>query len=146
MAVIINRLDLVVTAGAYSSNDVVGGRLSFGGIPAHILLVAVKIKDLAKQAGAYTLVLFNDAPTTINDNATYDIADADLDKIVAAVQLDDTAGAHKFDFSDNKIYLRSDLTIPLEANGGLYGYLIAAGTPTYAATTDVSVALHLVRP
>lgn len=146
MAVTIKRLDLVVTAGAYSSNDVVGGRLDFGGITTHSLLVAVKIVDLAKQAGAYTLVLFNDEPTSISDNSTYTIADADLEKVVAAVQIDDTAGAHKFDFTDNKLYMRSDLTIPLEAHGGLYGYLIAAGTPTFAATTDVSVTLHIVKP
>lgn len=134
------QLPLVVTAGAYSANDVVGGRLNFGSVPPGTLR-AVTLTDLAKQAGAYQLVLFSDAPTAIDDNAPYDIADADLAKIIAAIHLTDTAGADKFDFADNKAYHRQGLDSPLVANT-LYGFLIALGTPTYAATTDVRLTLH----
>lgn len=142
MSVNIVRLTLVVTAGAYSANDVVGGRLNFGVIPAHRTLRAVKLTDLAAQAGAYQLILFDSEPTNIADNAPFDIADADLPKIVAAVHLTDTAGADAFSFTDNKAYMRQGLDIPIEA-ATLYGFLIALGTPTYAATGDVRLALHL---
>lgn len=131
---------LTVTAGAYSANDVVGGRIEFGPIPPGVLR-AVVLTDLAAQAGAYQLVFFKDAPTAIADNDPYDIADADHAKIIGAVHLTDTAGADKFDFADSKMYSRQGLALPMSPNT-LYGYLIALGTPTYAATTDVQVTLQ----
>lgn len=140
MRVTNRRLALVVTAGAYSANDVVGGRLEFGDIPSGVLR-AVTLTDLAKQAGAYQLVLFRNEPTAIADNDPYDIADADLANVEGAVHLTDTAGADKFDFADNKMYCRGGLAIPHES-GKVYGFLIALGTPTYAATTDVRLVLH----
>lgn len=133
-------LALTVTAGAYSANDVVGGLLTFGDTPPGILR-AVTLTDLAKQAGAYQLVLFRSTPTAIADNDPYDIADADHAKIRGAVHIADTAGANKFDFADSKAYCKDGLSIP-HAGGNLFGFLIALGTPTYAAVTDVTITLH----
>lgn len=146
MPIDIVRVTPTVTAGAYSANDVVGGTLTFpvgSGI-----LRAVTVVDQAKQSGALQLVLFDALPTDIADNGPYDIADADLLKIIGAVHLTDTAGADKFDFSDNKIYMRQGLTIPLkraDSSAAIYGFLIALGTPTFAATTDVQVQLSIER-
>lgn len=138
------RVTPTVTAGAYSANDVVGGTLTFSGIPDKGVIVSVTVVDQAKQAGALQLVIFDSAPTDIADNGAYDIADADLLKIVGAVHLTDTAGADKFDFSDNKIYCRQALVIPYTFGPGstsLYAFLIALGTPTFAAASDVQVQL-----
>ena len=134
-----------VTVGAYSANDVVGGRLTFSGLPPSGTIRAVTLVDQAKQAGAYQLVLFSASPTAIADNDTFDIADADLLNVVGAVHLTDTAGADKFDFTDNKIYMRQSLNIPYKKAGtaSLFGFLIALGTPTYAAATDVQIQLHI---
>ena len=140
------RVTPTVTAGAYSANDVVGATLTFSGIPDKGFIVSLTVVDQAKQAGAYQLVLFDSLPTNIADNGAYDIADADLPKIVGAIHLTDTAGADKFDFSDNKIYMRQALVIPYRLAGGstsLYGFLIALGSPTFAATTDVQVQLGI---
>lgn len=137
------RVSPTVTAGAYSANDVVGGLLTFAGVKSGILR-AVMIKDLAKQAGAYQLLLFESAPTAIADNDTFDVADADLSKVIAAVHIADSAGADKFDLTDNKIYYRGQLDMPIKSTTNtIYGFLIALGTPTYAAVTDVTVALHI---
>jgi hypothetical protein len=131
-----------VTAGAYSANDIVGGPLDFGNVPQG-LLRAVIIVDEAKQAGAYQLLLFRSVPTTIADNDTYDIADADVKNLVGAIHITDTAGADKFDFADNKAYVRQGLALPIVPGTDLYGYLICLGTPTYAATTDVKITLSV---
>lgn len=139
------RVAPTVTAGAYDANDVVGGILTFSGATRGILR-AVTITDLAKQAGAYQLILFDTSPTAIADNAPYDLADDDLNNIIAAVHIADTAGADKFDFADSKAYCKGNINIPLRrADGGtaIYGFLIALGTPTYAAVTDVTVMLHI---
>ena len=145
MGIAIYRVSPTVTAGAYSANDVVGGTLTFSGVSKGILR-AVTVVDQAKQAGALQLVLFDAVPTDIADNGTFDIADADLLNVIGAVHLTDTAGGDKFDFTDNKIYMRQGLNIPLrsdEAGQAIYGFLIALGTPTFAATTDVQVQLHI---
>lgn len=145
MGIAIYRITPTVTAGAYSANDVVGGTLTFNGVSKGILR-AVTVVDQAKQTGAYQLVLFDTVPTTIADNATFDIADADLLNVIGAVHITDNAGADKFDFTDNKIYMRQGLNIPLksdEAAQAIYGFLIALGTPTFAAVTDVQVQLHI---
>lgn len=131
-----------VTAGAYSAADVVGGLLTFSGVPKRGKITEVVVTDQAKQAGALDLVLFNTEPTTIADNGASDIADADIAKIATAIRLADTAGAHKYDFSDNKIYVIAELNRRFERTGdALYGFLIAAGTPTFAAVTDVSITI-----
>ena len=135
------KLNPVVTAGAYSANDVVGATLNFGNVDG--MLRAVTIVDQAKQAGAYQLVLFRDLPTDIADNGTFDIADADLPNIIGAIHITDTAGADKFDFTDNKIYCRQGLALPITDISNLYGFLIALATPTYAAVTDVHIQLLL---
>ena len=140
------RVTPTVTAGAYSANDVVGATLTFSGVPSRGFIVSVTVVDQAKQAGALQLVLFDSLPTNIADNGTYDIADADLLKIVGAVHLTDTAGADKFDFSDNKIYMRQALVIPYQLAAGstaLYAFLIALGTPTFAATNDVQIQIGI---
>lgn len=133
---------LVVTAGAYTANDVVGGRINFGNIPSGILR-AVTLVDQASQAGAYQLVLFRRIVTDITDNGANDIADADLEVTLGAIHLTDTAGADSFTFSDNKIYCRQGLALPIVDVAPLYGFLIAKGSPTYAATTDVWVILSV---
>ena len=140
MSVYSKQVALTVTAGGYSANDVVGGRINFGTVPAGHRLKSVIVSDLAKQAGAYQLVLFKDGPTDIDDNDTFSIADADIQNVAGAIHITDSAGADKFDFTNNKLYCRQGLDLPIDANT-LFGFLIALGTPTYAATTDVRVTL-----
>lgn len=136
----------VVTAGAYSINDVVGGRLRFAGVGSGTL-VAVTLADNAAQAVDYRLVLFHSTPTDIADNATFDVADADIRKIIWDTAL--LTASERFPFTDNSFhrrYLTRDAQVGLrskEGDGSLWGFLIATTAPTYAATSDVTVTLHV---
>jgi len=130
-----------VTAGAYTANDVVGGLLTFGGLR-NGTLQAITICDNATQAVNYLLVLFESAPTTIADNATFDIADADLDKIIYQDSL--TSASERQAFTDNSYHYLYGLSVPLWSAGGtVYGFLITTSTPTYAATSDITVTLQV---
>jgi len=132
---------LVVTAGAYSANDVVGGLITFTGLRGGVL-EAIAITDNAAQSVDYLLVLFESAPTDITDNATFDIADADLVKIIYQHTL--TSATDRQAFTDNSYHFAHNLYKRLRSAGGtIYGFLITPGTPTYAATTDVSVMLDV---
>ena len=131
----------VVTAGAYSGNDVVGGRLQFAGCTGGTLQ-AITVCDNAAQTGDYLLVFFESAPTDITDNAAFDIADADLAKIIYQTTL--ASATQRQAFSDNAYYYVYNLDVPLKGTGGdIYAFLIALGTPTYAATSDVTVTIQV---
>jgi hypothetical protein len=134
-----------VTAGAYTANDVVGGLLTFGGLR-NGTLQAITVCDNAAQDVDYLLVLFESAPTSIADNATFDIADADLDKIIYQDNMIGTgsSGVNRQAFTDNSYQYIYGLSVPLWSAGGtVYGFLITTDTPTYAATSDITVTLQV---
>lgn len=130
-----------ITAGAYSANDVIGGRLEFRGVRA-ATLQSITITDNAAQSVDYFIVFFESAPTNITDNATFDIADADLDKIIYEDTL--TAANTRRAFTDNSYHFLYNLDVPIwTTDGSLWAFLITTGTPTYAATTDVTVTIQV---
>lgn len=130
-----------VTAGAYSANDVVGGLLTFKGLRGGTLQ-SVTITDKAAQNVDYLLVLFDDTPTGISDNATFAIADADLPKIIRRIDL--TAASERQAFTDNAIYALPGLDIPLRAQcAALSAFLITLGAPAYVSTSDITVVLQV---
>lgn len=141
MSIIRYKVTPTITAGAYAANDVIGGRLQFVGARKGTLQ-SVTITDKAAQAVAYILVLFESQPTGIADNATFDIDDADLDKIIYQVPLG--AGGRQA-FTDNIYHYSYGLNVPLKAAGNsIWGFLIAsASTPTYASTSDITVTLQM---
>lgn len=135
------RVTPTVTAGAYSISDVIGGRLQFSGVRSGSLQT-ISIADNAAQNVDYRLVLFSSVPTDITDNATFDVADADLKNIMFDRTY--TAATYRKAFTDNSHHLIEDLDVELrseESDGDWWGFLIAVTAPTYAATSDVTVTL-----
>lgn len=129
-----------VTAGAYSANDVVGSRLRFPGLHSGTLQ-AITICDAAAQSVDYFIVFFASQPTDITDNATFAVADADLEKIIYEDTL--TAANTRRAFTNNSYHFLFNLDVPLVGdNSDVYAFLITTGTPTYAATTDITVTLQ----
>lgn len=141
MPIIRFKVTPTITAGAYSANDIVGGRLQFGGLR-HGTLQSITITDAAGLGVDYTLVLFESQPTDRADNATADIADADLDKIIYHDTL--TSSENRQAFLDNSYHFLYNLDVPLWTAGGtLWAFLITTGTPTYATTSDITVTLQI---
>ena len=134
---------------AYAAGDLIGGKLSFAsavqfaagsGRIGNVLLV-----DQAKQQIEVDLILFGADPTgtTFTDQAALDIADADIDKVVAVVNL-----AFYTAFSDNAIAQYSPpggLPFKLASGTTLYGALVTRGAPTYAASTDLKAILTITQ-
>ena len=119
----------------------VGGSLQFTGFKRGTLQ-SITIIDKAAQSVDYFIVFFESQPTNIVDNGTFDIADADLDKIIYEDIL--TTAATRRAFTDNSYHFLYSLDIPLlGADSDIYAFLITTGTPTYAATSDVTVALQV---
>jgi hypothetical protein len=141
------QVDPVVTAGAYSTLDQVGGLLVFPDTGKNGSIKNAMVIDLAKQDVDYTLFLFDDdprdpssGPTAVPaDNAVFDIPDAILKNCCAVVPITNAKLSN-----DSGIIDSGTLDIPYRAHKGtLYGLLMVTGTPTYAATTDVRVKLGI---
>ena len=131
----------VTASSAYSANDVVGGLLTFGGLR-NGTLQAITICDNAAQAVDYLLVLFESQPSVIDDADTFDIQDADLHKIIYQDSL--TSSSNRQAFTDNSYHYLYGLSVPIWSAGGtVFGFLITPGTPTYAATSDITVTLQV---
>lgn len=134
---------LTVTAGAYSTGQCVGGLktldLSNYKDALSILLQSVTLVDQAKQSIGMDLIVFDSNPsgTTFTDNATLDMADADMSKILAVVPITSYAS-----FNDNSVGYAANLSLPImldptAPSTPIYTTIVARGAPTFAATTDL---------
>lgn len=137
---------------AYATGELIGGKLTFS--PAVRsqtgtgYVVSVKVVDLSAQAADLELVIFSENPaaTTFTDQAAFDIADADVSKVVAVVAL---GSASRFAYADNGVKYVGSLLIPVQARSGdtftktLYGALLSRGTPTFAGASDLTVTLGI---
>jgi len=135
-----------ISTSAYTAKDAVGGKLTFASAArwsgAGGLIVGLSIDDLDQERAPLELVLFNQDFTASSDNAVFDPSDADLANLIAVIPL-----TQYFDFNDNAAGYVGNLAIPYACVGGtsLYGQLVTRGTPTYTATSDLVVKLHVLR-
>lgn len=136
-----------VTAGAYSAGDCVGGKLSFAGAARKAtgggVVKDIVIIDDAGQDVELELWLFGADFTAPGDNAAWAPVEAELHTLVGIISTADgawfaagTPSAARVECSQ-----RYDLT----SGTTLYGQLVTRGTPTFAATDDVTVLIGLLR-
>ena len=131
-----------VTAGAYVANDAVGGLLTFanaaretgggGGIK------TVGIIDDAGQDAELELWLFNQTFTAMADNAAWAPSEADLENLVGVISTEDSSQGWLDAGTPSAITI--DVATRYDLTGtSLFGQLVTRGTPTFAATDDVTV-------
>lgn len=138
----------VITAGAYSANDVVGGLLTLTGIVEQayrtgIIQTAILV-DAAKQEAETDLFLFDSEPSSIADNAAEAFTDADMNKCVGVITLSTyTTNANNSIAQNNNI---GNLVQALNSGTDrtLYGYLVTRGTPTYGSTSDLKLRIGIL--
>jgi len=137
-----------ITAGAYSANDAVGGKLTFanavrnaGGVG---YIEDVIIVDYDKENAELILVCFDADFTPTADNAAFDPSDADLLNAIGWLYIG--AGDYK-GFSDNSMATVSNQPLQFKLSAGntsLYCQLMnGSGTPTYTSTGDLTVKLAI---
>lgn len=142
-----------VDTNVYATGELVGGKLTFtaalGDYTGTGYINSVRVSDLAAQAVDFDLVLFSKDPTgtTFTDQAAFDIADTDMTKVLAVINL---GSSSRFSFADNGVKYIGSLMIPVEgktSSGGLsrtiYGAFISRGTPTFATSADVTITLGI---
>lgn len=127
-----------VDTGAYATGDLVGPKQTltgagFTGVYTGIIQ-SVTITDLDNQAADFDLVIFSSNPsgTTFTDNAAFDIADADLPKVVCVIQVTTNVA-----FSDNAVIIANGNNCIFDATASS-GILYAAPVIRSAATFTAS--------
>lgn len=137
-----------ISTAAYTAKDAVGGLLTFtdAGRLAHGsgIVHAVTIIDKDAEAAELVLVLFDRSFTPTADAAPFDPTDADLANCVGKI----TVAASDYQaFNDNAVGQVKNVGLPFQtfADGNLYGQLMCTGTPTYTATSDLVVKLHILQ-
>lgn len=135
-----------VDTAAYAAGDAVGGLLTFAGIArgggAVVEIVQVVVTDLAKQNAPLDLVLFDRAFTPTTDNTPFDPADADLPNLVGILNV---VAADYASFNDNSAAIKKVSVFCKPNTADLFGQLVARGTPTYAAATDLQIKLTAIQ-
>lgn len=137
----------VSTAPAYTAKDAVGALLTFANAArvsgGSIVLEAVQLHDKDQELKDYDLVFFDRSITAPTDNAVFAPTDTELGYVVAVVPI--LSGMYA-DLSTNAIAAVQNLAVPIVLNGtDLYAVLVARGTPTFTATTDVSVTVTITQ-
>lgn len=134
-----------VTAGAYSANDAVGGKITFANAArvsgGSIVIETAVVGDKAVASPSLELWLFDADFTAASDNAAFDPDDADLANLIGIIDFSTwKAGA------DNEASVRSGLGMAAKLAGtSLFGQLVTRGTPTLASTSDIFVTLHVIQ-
>lgn len=134
----------VSTTPAYTAGDAVGAKRTIAGAlrtsNGSGILESITILDRANQKAAMELFIFdsNPAAATITDNAAFVFSTDDL-KVLAHVTI---AATDYITVNSKAVATIKGLGITLkgaDASTSLYAALVAVGTPTYAATTDLQL-------
>lgn len=133
----------ISAASIYAAKDAVGGKLTFADAArasgGGIIIEAATLIDLDQEMAVTELVLFDQDFTNTADNSPFDPSDADLANVIGVIPFTVYA-----DFTDNSVAYRSGLGLAAKLAGtSLYGQLVTRGTPTYTATSDITVILHV---
>ena len=137
---------LVVTAGGYSANDVVGAKIvlenaaratGLGGI-----IKSVVIIDDAGQDDEMELWLFDTDITGITDNAAWALTEAELETCVAVIST--TGGVWRASGTPSVCDIEVSRGYTCTATS-LWGHLVCRGTPSFSATDDVTVRVSLIQ-
>lgn len=144
--VTISQTPTVTAAGAYTAKDAVGGLLTFANAAdvnyGSGTIKAVVLIDNDSESAAMQLHLFDRTFTASTDNAIFSPSDADLLNYIGSIlvttytALEDNATAT----------VQTDLHFNLVSGGtSLFGQLATTGTPTYTATSDITVKLVVMQ-
>lgn len=132
----------VITAGAYSSGDVVGGVLTFkvGSVTNGFRLTGLKIVDTSAVSAAFMVRFYtSNFATPLADNDVFSLTAADMQKAIGTISVATTDYSTMSSMSIVHKYTYIHHRLPTEY---IYAYAVVSGTPTYAATNGLTFILQ----
>lgn len=142
----VTQAQTVTASSAYTAKDAIGGKITIDNAVERagdcVRIPQAILHDLAMQSVDADLVFFTTDPGTVTDKTAFDLADASIGAAKGVLQITTDVL-----FADNGIAFAAPASAPVIrcASTTLYAVLIARSTPTFAATTDVSLTILLER-
>ena len=134
----------VTAASAYASGNCVGGLLTFANAArvSSGLINKVVITSKSAQTAQMDLILFDANPTgtTVTDKAAVAVAVADFAKVIGSVNVLNWTNTGT---TSNGTAPGVTLPFAIPSGTSLYGILVVRGTPTFTATSDITVTLGI---
>lgn len=135
------RTSLAVGTSQYAQGDALGTKVSIS-VPDAGIIRAITITDVDDEASTtVNVVFFESEPTGVAANSPFNLLDVDTLRVIGFRLVD-----QPFDADAALILYESDVNIPYRTDGGLLWLqceLASATTPTFTATTDVRIKLHI---
>lgn len=137
----------VTSASAYAAGNAVGGKMTFAGVFDSAnsgILQSIRVRSKSIQTTGLKLYLFTSDPTntTWTDKTAPSVNVADLPNLVGPF----TLGSPDSGLGTETTWTLEGIGAAIVASGtGLFGILVATGTPTWASTTDVTVELTTLK-
>lgn len=132
-----------ITAGAYSANDAVGGKMTVIGAPMRhgdSVLQQIRVIDKGNQGATLRVVLFNQDFTATSDNAAFAFTGSEDEYVIAVVEISTYTTVDSIKYGESSILsLPIHMDSPLDSDNKaiLYAQALTTGTPTYTATDDL---------
>ena len=133
-------ISIVPDTSAYATNDVIGGKLTFSPDAKKGIIQAVSICDDDNEGAQYVLWLFSVVTTTIADNAPFAPVLADLNQLMGRVTITTADYVTVNSLKSSHVGLSNQI----EFNNNFEGYLVSTDTPTFAASKQVNIRLHII--
>lgn len=133
-------------AAAYATGDLCGGKLTLTSL-ARIaagsgLITGARITSKSLQTCFFDVILFNADPSgsTFTENGAFDVADADLSKVIGTLHLNDVTGLSAASIHE-MIGIPKSFVLPSGTTG--YAAIVIRGAPTFASTSDLTLVLRV---
>jgi hypothetical protein len=151
----------VTASSAYTSGNAVGGLMTIagaarvsgalgsGGTGGILQNVAVNSKSV--QTGAMEVWIFNANPSgsTCTDKTAFSLVVADFDKVIGIAPVPGTAANNSGWFSGGtaSVGMAANLALAYDLSSAtsLFACLVTRSTPTFTATTDISLKFNMLR-
>lgn len=143
---------LTVDTAIYAALDIIGGKLTLTNAmrkkAGSGILHSITITDDDNEKAAFDILLFGaDLTGTVADQGAYAHSSADLTNFLGRVQVLASDYLTVVTGSLAVVHLRN-LAIPVRSSTtstNLYALIIATGTPTYTAATDLKIRFGILR-
>jgi hypothetical protein len=147
-AITIPVAQTVTASSAYASGQAIGGLITLSNAARVAggsgLIQSVLVDTKSAQTTSTDVVLFsaNPSASTCTDKTAFSVAAADFDKVIGVAHVTDWTS-----LGTPSVGQAQNLAVPFALTSGstIYACAVTRGTPTFSSTSDVTVAVRILR-
>lgn len=142
-------VDPTIYAGGYTTGMDIGGKITIANAVTSTggtgIINSIVLTDKAKQNLPVDVVFFSSDPssTTITDDFTLTVADADLVNIIGSIPV---SSLDYINFADNSVATVKNQGLSFSSTTTtIYAAVVARGSATYASTSDLRLKVKIYK-